>query len=325
MKLKFIIILFFILSALSAQQIGDGFAPATITNFSAPIKSGIYNGLNTTTIGMVPDNSQVWQHLIVARHIGTTNNYQLQIASTFAVNDRLFFRKIAASDLSAQNTNWVELATRGINNFEGNQTINGSVGIGTSTPLAKLEINNGNLLVRNLINSDNESATMIAQTIYNNGIYGTSIKSITQSGGNNTYGMQFFTQESYVTKQTEKMRILGNGNVGIGVLNPLNKLDVNGTIHSKEVKVDMDKWSDFVFKKEYILPTLQQVEEHIKEKGYLENIPNEKEVLENGISLGEMNSKLLQKIEELTLYVIQQNKQITNLQSRLDKIELNSN
>jgi len=122
--------------------------------------------------------------------------------------------------------------------------------------------------------------------------------------------------------QVEKMRILGNGNVGIGELNPKNKLDVKGTIHSQEVKVDISDWSDFVFKKGYNLPTLEQVERHIVEKGYLENIPNEEEVLKNGINLGEMNARLLQKIEELTLYIIEQNKQIINLNKRLEKVEL---
>jgi len=100
-----------------------------------------------------------------------------------------------------------------------------------------------------------------------------------------------------------------NGNVGVGVLNPTNKLDVNGTIHSKEVRVDMNGWSDFVFKKEYNLPTLEEVEKHIAEKGHLQNIPSEEEVLKNGINLGEMNAKLLQKIEEMTLYMIEMKKE----------------
>ena len=100
-----------------------------------------------------------------------------------------------------------------------------------------------------------------------------------------------------------------NGNVGIGTTIPDSKLAVNGTIHSKEVKVDMTGWSDFVFKKEYDLPTLEEVEKHIKEKGHLENIPSEEEVVENGINLGEMNAKLLQKIEELTLYMIEMKKE----------------
>jgi len=103
------------------------------------------------------------------------------------------------------------------------------------------------------------------------------------------------------------------GNVGIGTTNPTNKLDVNGTVHSQEVKVDMLGWSDFVFKKEYKLPTLEEVEKHIAEKGHLENIPSEKEVLENGINLGEMNVKLLQKIEEMTLYLIEMKKDINIL------------
>ncbi|KDN54709.1 autotransporter outer membrane beta-barrel domain-containing protein [Flavobacterium seoulense] len=103
------------------------------------------------------------------------------------------------------------------------------------------------------------------------------------------------------------------GNVGIGTTTPDSKLAVNGTIHSKEVKVDMTGWSDFVFKKEYNLPTLEEVEKHIAEKGHLENIPSEEEVLRYGINLGEMNAKLLQKIEELTLYVIEMKKEITTL------------
>jgi hypothetical protein len=108
---------------------------------------------------------------------------------------------------------------------------------------------------------------------------------------------------------------MDNGNVGIGLVNPNNKLDVNGTIHSREVKVDMTGWSDFVFKKEYDLSTLEQVENYIAEKGHLENIQNEEEVLKNGINLGEMKAKLLQKIEELTLYIIEQEKK-NRLQSQ---------
>jgi hypothetical protein len=82
----------------------------------------------------------------------------------------------------------------------------------------------------------------------------------------------------------------------------------------------MLEWSDFVFKKEYDLPTLSEVEKHIREKGHLENITSEKEVLENGINLGEMNAKLLQNIEELTLYMIDIKKE--NDQMKADNLEL---
>ncbi|MEZ0184401.1 hypothetical protein AB9T89_19315 [Flavobacterium oncorhynchi] len=105
----------------------------------------------------------------------------------------------------------------------------------------------------------------------------------------------------------------------------MNKLDVNGTIHSKEVKVDIIGWSDFVFKKEYNLPTLEQVEKHIAEKGHLENIPSEEEVLKNGINLGEMNAKLLQKIEELTLYMIEANKENEKKTKEMEIIKKENN
>lgn len=106
------------------------------------------------------------------------------------------------------------------------------------------------------------------------------------------------------------------GNVGIGTLNPGDwKLAVKGKIRATEVKVETG-WADFVFYEDYDLPTLEDVEMHIKEKGHLKDIPDAKEVEENGILLGEMNAKLLQKIEELTLYTIEQEKKIKQLKTK---------
>ncbi len=110
------------------------------------------------------------------------------------------------------------------------------------------------------------------------------------------------------------------GNVGIGTANTFGyKLAVNGTIGSTEVKVEnTSSWPDFVFDNDYELPTLEEVEQHIAENGHLPEIPGEAEVAENGINLGEMNAKLLQKIEELTLYMIEQNKQNQAQQKELE-------
>ncbi len=96
---------------------------------------------------------------------------------------------------------------------------------------------------------------------------------------------------------------------------------VKGNMIVEEVKVQVFPWSDFVFYDDYKLPSLTEVEQHIKEKGHLLSIPSAKEVAENGIKIGEMNAKLLQKIEELTLYTIQQEKQIQTLNTRLQNIE----
>ena len=72
-------------------------------------------------------------------------------------------------------------------------------------------------------------------------------------------------------------------------------------------------WSDFVFYEDYDLPTLTEVENHIKEKGHLKDIPSAEEVAKDGFYLGAMDAKLLQKIEELTLYTIGQQKEIEQL------------
>lgn len=104
-----------------------------------------------------------------------------------------------------------------------------------------------------------------------------------------------------------------DGFVGIGTSTAEGfKLAVNGNIRAKEIKVETD-WSDFVFEDHYRLPTLKEVEEFIEKNGHLKDIPSAKEVEENGVLLGEMDSKLLQKIEELTLYIIQQQKEIEQL------------
>lgn len=91
------------------------------------------------------------------------------------------------------------------------------------------------------------------------------------------------------------------------------RLFVRDGIKTEKVKVDVasaNGWADYVFNKNYKLLSLSDVEKHIDEKGHLPNVPSAEDVVENGINLGEMDAKLLEKIEELTLYVIQLNKDI---------------
>ncbi|MCB4797234.1 tail fiber protein [Neotamlana laminarinivorans] len=113
----------------------------------------------------------------------------------------------------------------------------------------------------------------------------------------------------------------GTGNLGIGTTTPDAKLTVSGKIHAQEVKVTIDAGADFVFGNNYILPKLEDVEKFVKTNKHLPGIQSEKEMQENGLLLAEMNIKLLQKIEELTLYIIKQQKEIDNLKFELQQIK----
>ncbi|TKC05243.1 hypothetical protein [Pedobacter frigoris] len=115
--------------------------------------------------------------------------------------------------------------------------------------------------------------------------------------------------------------VLVDGKIGIGMNTPTEKLEVNGKIRAREIKVENANWPDYVFAPSYKVPTLQETEKHIKEKGHLPGIPSASDVKANGIDLGDMNAKLLQKIEELTLHLIEKDKKIVNLEDRLEKIE----
>ncbi|MCL6220759.1 hypothetical protein [Zunongwangia pacifica] len=93
-----------------------------------------------------------------------------------------------------------------------------------------------------------------------------------------------------------------------------NQLAVEGTIGAREVKVSTENWADFVFEDQYSLPDLLDVEAYIDANKHLEGIPTEKQVTESGINLKEINIKLLEKVEQLMLYTIQQEKSIRALQ-----------
>lgn len=113
--------------------------------------------------------------------------------------------------------------------------------------------------------------------------------------------------------------------VGIGTINTgSHKLAVEGTIGAREIKVESSGWSDFVFEKDYPLKSLYELEDFINKNKHLPDIPNESEVLENGIELGKMDAKLLQKLEELTLYIIQQQKAIDQLKAELNDLKKSS-
>lgn len=122
-----------------------------------------------------------------------------------------------------------------------------------------------------------------------------------------------------------RMVVARNGNVGIGSLNPDSKLTVKGKVHAEEVLVDLAVPADYVFEKyyngtsslkaNYTMPTLEEVASFTKKNKHLPEIPSAKNIKENGLQVGEMTNLLLQKIEELTLYTIEQEQRIKKLET----------
>jgi hypothetical protein len=115
-----------------------------------------------------------------------------------------------------------------------------------------------------------------------------------------------------------------NGRVGINITNESDTyvLAVNGGVLTDEVFIkNVEEWFDHVFAKDYKLMSLHDLHSYINTNGHLPEVPAETEVLEEGYNLGEMQGILLKKIEELTLYTIEQQQQIERLEQRINELE----
>lgn len=128
------------------------------------------------------------------------------------------------------------------------------------------------------------------------------------------------------------IKALANGNVGIGTTNPTDMLTVAGKIGAREIKVSTNAGADFVFEADYQLPALTDLENFVKTNKHLPDIPTAKQMVENGVNLGELNIKLMQKVEELTLHLIEKEKQLemqakklSGVEERLKKLESKNN
>ncbi|MFQ6601780.1 hypothetical protein [Flavobacterium sp. C3NV] len=175
----------------------------------------------------------------------------------------------------------------------------GNIGIGTSSPNAKLDISD--------FTPGLGTAIMLAigERGFNSSSYGFRFKTDNLTGLLSIFGVN---AEVETTSLFSISRITGN--IGIGTINPTSKLTVAGNIASREVKVTVDAGADFVFENDYNLPSLESVDQFIKENKHLPEIASAKQMQKDGINLSEMNIKLLQKIEEMTLYMIEIKKEI---------------
>jgi hypothetical protein len=207
----------------------------------------------------------------------------------------------------------------------------GNVGIGTATPGAPFQVRgagNANLGTIRLDSSNPFTSITSRQNdsvgepegfaSLNNSYDGTN-NFIALGGGLDEFNaatrLSFYTAPNVTTRTgVARMVIDQIGNVGIGTTTPSHKLAVNGAIRAKEVIVDTN-WADYVFEADYRLAPLAEVESHIKAKKHLPGIPSAAEVAEHGVSMGDMQAKLLSKVEELTLHLIAQEKRLTQLEA----------
>jgi hypothetical protein len=215
----------------------------------------------------------------------------------------------------------------------------GNVGIGTINPLHKFHVDNGNIF---LSGTSNLGGPMIlfgnGPSSPNNGQWG--IEYVPSSMG--TAGLNFWRPWPTTNAGNYFMFLADNtGYVGINTNNPTARLTVNGNvligdpasvsmpsgyklyvesgILAEKVKVALKNtsdWSDYVFEKDYQLAKLEEVENYVLENKHLPNIPSAQEVVNGGLDLAQMDSKLLGKVEELTLYIISLNKRIAELEKQ---------
>ncbi len=208
----------------------------------------------------------------------------------------------------------------------------GNVGVGTTNPQVKLEVEKpwGT-------GSSSDIAAFFGGRDANMGRYNTYITGHTLgvAYGNDTDNANFWINwQGYLAGDTRfRDFYVGNGKnqavfmvdgsenaVGIGTSNPAYRLDVAGTVRAKEIIVESN-WADFVFEEDYELMPLEEVADFISEEKRLPGVPTAEEVQTRGASVGETQTMLLQKVEELTLYLIEQDSVIKKHQEEISKLK----
>ncbi len=188
----------------------------------------------------------------------------------------------------------------------------GNVGIGTNNPGTALTVASCSADVLELHGNCNGQSNLKFTSDNYNGSWWIA----TKLASTNASDAMYFGNEDNGTH----MMIDGGGNVGIGTLDPKYELSVNGTIQAKEIRVETG-WSDFVFEDNFRLRPLAEVEQYIKENKHLPDVTPASEIQAEGLQVAKGMTQMMQKIEELTLYVIELKKDNDALRTQLNNLE----
>ncbi|MGB8192129.1 MAG: Ig-like domain-containing protein [Chitinophagaceae bacterium] len=172
---------------------------------------------------------------------------------------------------------------------------------------------------------DNATSTSAAVTITVNAPPAGSGWSVTGNEGTNAntnfIGTKDNTPLVIKTFNNERMRVLPDGKVLFNTVTPKGMVTINGDVWAKKLNITQQNWPDYVFHKTYRLRSIAELEKYIRQNRHLPDVPSAEEVAKNGISVGDNQAVLLRKIEELTLYLIQQNKRIEQQQAEIEKLK----
>ncbi|NJK86097.1 MAG: hypothetical protein HC906_09160 [Bacteroidales bacterium] len=198
----------------------------------------------------------------------------------------------------------------------------GKVGIGTTDPVSKLQVNDG---INRISFGDayGEATGWGIGYLGFNGARTGSNWSFVSDGGANGGSVIYSTVGgtlifSCINSTGNSTQTLTDAQIHDRASMILN---ANGVLKTKEVQVKTNIWADYVFNKDYNLRPIHEVEKFINENGHLPEVPTAKEVEESGLNLGEMNTLLMKKVEELTLYLIEQNKQLEEQRMQIEELK----
>lgn len=248
----------------------------------AGAQSGFFETVNPVNY---PSGATSWWHLIDSRHSNNGNNYAMQLAGSF-YDQRIYFRKTNDSPTQA----WSELLSL---------DASGRIKLDNDLAASKNSVILGGYKQGGAIKFSANSTTANNRNL--------ELGSIDNNG--------VFTSRLVVNAET------GNVTIGSVAAQSTYKLAVGGSMIAERVVVKtISAWPDYVFSPSYELPKLFEIEKFVKANHHLPGIPSEKEVQQNGVDVVDLNAKLLQKVEEMTLLMIQMQKQIDSQKQEINKL-----